>query len=203
MGVSRADADRSACECRQQTRIASSTTSSIERLAMLGQSELSPTALRCLERQLTVALGLAVSCQRLSDRAASDGDPFTVVVLERVASDLTDLAGSLLPLVGVEDGATTSPLPEGSFSGADIGLAELGHSLGQAGLAAEVDAMSPGLEATVVRLLSKLAGLFESSGELLLALPDPSFMATARSRDVAQAASADHRSGSARDEEAR
>ena len=202
MGVSRADADRSACECRHQTRTASSTTSSIERLAMLGQSELSPTALRCLERQLTVALGLAVSCQRLSDRAASDGDPFTVVVLERVASDLTDLAGSLLPLVGVEDGATTSPLPEGSFS-ADIGLAELGHSLGQAGLAAEVDAMSPGLEASVVRLLSKLAGLFESSGELLLALPDPSFMATARSRDVAQAARADHRSGSARDEEAR
>ena len=169
---------------------------------MLGQSELSPTALHCLERQLTVALDVAVSCQRLSDRAASDGDPFTVVVLERVASDLTDLAGAILPLVGVEDGEATPPLPEGSFSGADIGLAELGHSLSQAGLAAEIDVMSPGLDPGVVRLLSKLAALFESSGELLLALPDASFVTTARSRDVAPTARADHRSGSAHDEEA-
>src|SRR4029077_19905478 len=104
--------------------------------------------LRCLERQLVEALDLAVSCQRLSDRAPWDGDPFAVVILQRVASDLTDLAASLLPLVGIEDGPTTPPLPEDSFSGADFGLAELGQSLGQAGLAAEVDAMSPALEAS-------------------------------------------------------
>jgi hypothetical protein len=170
---------------------------------MLGQSELSVTALHCLERQLTEALDLAVSCQRLSDRAPWDGDPFTVVILQRVASDLTDLAASLLPLVGIEDGPMTPPLPEGSSSGADLGLAELGHSLGQAGLAAEADAMSPGLEASVVRLLSKLAALYQSSGELLLALPEASLRTTARWRDGAQKARADHGSRSVRDEEAR
>jgi hypothetical protein len=170
---------------------------------MLGPTDLSPTALRCLERQLAEALDLAVSCQRLSDRAQRDGDPFAVVILERVATDLTDLAASLLPLVGIEDGPTTPPLPEGSFSGADFGLAELGDSLGQAGLAAEADAMSPGLEASVVRLLSKLAALYQSSGELLLALPEASLRTTARWRDVAQKARADHGSRSVRDEEAR
>ena len=49
---------------------------------MLGPTDLSPTALRCLERQLAEALDLAVSCQRLSDRAQRDGDPFAVVILE-------------------------------------------------------------------------------------------------------------------------
>jgi hypothetical protein len=84
-----------------------------------------------------------------------------VVVLQRLASDLTDLAGSLLPLAGVEHDAPLPPLP-GS-------LAELGDRLGQMGLAAEVDAMAPGLEESVVGLLSKLAALYQSSRELLLA----------------------------------
>jgi hypothetical protein len=128
---------------------------------MLGQTELSPTALRCLDRQLAEAIDLAVSCRQLSDRARRDGDPLMVVVLQRLATDLTDLAGSLLPLAGVEHDAPLPPLPRS--------LAELGDRLGQMGLAAEVDAMAPGLEESVLRLLSKLAALYQSSRELLLA----------------------------------
>src|SRR5207237_3712420 len=96
------------------------------------------------------------------------GDSPTAVVLQRLASDLSDLAGSLVPLVRVQPGATSPPLPEGSSSGADTWLAELDNRLGQVGLVAEIDAMSPGLEASVVRLLSTLAALYQSSRELLL-----------------------------------
>lgn len=79
---------------------------------MLGQTELSPAALRCLDRQLAEALDLAVSCSQLSHGARCDGGPLTVVVLQRLASDLTDLAGALIPVVGVVYGGTTPPLPE-------------------------------------------------------------------------------------------
>ena len=136
---------------------------------MLGQTELSPTALRCLDRQLAEALDLAVSCDLLSDLARCDGDSLTAVVLQRLASDLTNLATYLAPLVGVEHRATTPPLPEGSSSGAGTWLAGLDNRLGQVALVAQVDAMSPGLEASVVRLLSTLAALYQSSRELLLA----------------------------------
>jgi len=136
---------------------------------MSRQPELSPAARRCLDRQLAEALDLAVACHELSVRTRGDGDPLTVVVLQRLASDLTDLAGSLLPLVGIDDGATTPRPPDSSLSGADTWLAELDNRLGLAGLEAEVDAMTPDLEAGVVRLLSKLAALYQGSRELLLA----------------------------------
>jgi hypothetical protein len=136
---------------------------------MIGQTALSSTALRCLDRQLAEALDLVVACHQLSDRARGDRDSRTVMVLQRLASDLTDLASSLVPVVGVEHGATTPPLSEGSSSGADSWLAELDNRLGLVALAAEVDAMSPGLETSVVRLLSKLAAVYQSSRGLLLA----------------------------------
>src|SRR4051812_38599298 len=142
---------------------------------MARQPALSPTAHRCLDRQLAEALDLASACRALSVRVRCDGDPLTVVVLQRLASDLTDLAGSLLPLVGIEPGATTTMAPKGSVSGADTWLAELDNRLALAGLAAEVDAISPALEAGVARLLYKLAALYQGSRELLLA-------ATARDR---------------------
>jgi hypothetical protein len=136
---------------------------------MLGQTELSPTALRCLDRQVAEALDLAVACYRLSDRARGDGDARTVLALERLASDMTDLAGYLVSLVGVEHAATTPPLPEGSSSGDETWLTELENRLGLVALAAEVDALSPGLEASAGELLHKLAVLFGNSRELLLA----------------------------------
>jgi hypothetical protein len=135
---------------------------------MLGQTELSPTALRCLDRELAEALDLAVACYRLSDQARGDGDARTVLALERLASDMTDLAGYLVSLVGVEHAATTPPLPEGS-SGGETWLSELENRLGLVALAAEVDALSPGLEASAGELLHKLAVLFGNSRELLLA----------------------------------
>src|SRR2546423_4960197 len=113
MGAGREDMDRLRCDRLQQTQPASSTRCRSERFAMPGHSELSPTALRCLDRQLAEALDLAVACRLLSDRARRDGEPLTAAVLQRLASDLTDEAGSLLPLLGVTDGATTPPLPEG------------------------------------------------------------------------------------------
>jgi hypothetical protein len=136
--------------------------------AMIGHAQFSPTALLCLDRQLAEALDLAVSCHQLSDQARSDGELLTVVVLERLASDLTDLAGFLIPLVGAGNGATTPPLAEGASSRAETWLAELDNRLGQAEMAAEVDALSPGLELSVVQLLSKLAAVYQSSRELLL-----------------------------------
>ena len=136
---------------------------------MSRQLELSPTAHRCLDRQLAEALDLAVGCRELSVRVRCDGDPLTVVVLQRLASDLTDLAGCLLPLVGIEPGATTPLFPDSFRPGADTWLAELDNRLGLAGLAAEVDAMTPALETGIARLLSKLAALYQGSRELLLA----------------------------------
>jgi len=136
---------------------------------MSRQLELSPTAHQCLDRQLAEALDLAVACRELSVRVRCDGDPLTVVVLQRLASDLTDIAASLLPLVGIEPVATIPLSREGFRPGADTWPAELDNRLGLAGLAAEVDAMTPALEAGVVRLLSKLAALYQGSRELLLA----------------------------------
>jgi hypothetical protein len=153
MGASREDVDRSRRDCR----------------AMLEQSELSPTALRCLDLQLAEALDLAVSCHQLSDRGHCDGHDLMVVVLQKLASDLIDLTAFLLPLVGLEHRARTPPLPDGPSSGTDGWIAKLENRLGQAGLLAEIDAMSPGLEEGVVRLLFKLAALYQSCRELLLA----------------------------------
>jgi hypothetical protein len=136
---------------------------------MLRQTQLSTTALRCLDRQVTEVLDLVAAFHRLSDRARCDGESRTVVVLQRVASDLTELAGVLIPLVGLDHAATTPPLPNGSWSAAETGLAELDDRLALVGLAAEVDAMSPGLETSVAQLLSKLAALYQSSRELLAA----------------------------------
>jgi hypothetical protein len=132
------------------------------------RSELSSTALRCLDRQLGEALDLAVSCRVLSDEARAGGDRLTAVTLDKLSSDLTDQAAILAPLACVELDRAIPPAPEGSSSGGDTGLAELDIRLGQAGLVAHSDAMSPDLEATVVALLSALAALYRSRRELLL-----------------------------------
>jgi hypothetical protein len=135
---------------------------------MPGQIELSPTALRCLDRQLGEALDLAVSCRLLSERARVDGDPLTAVALGHLSSDLTDQAAVLASLVSAGLPAATPLLPEGTSSGADPWLAEVDYRLGQAALVAETDAMTPGLEATVVGLLSTLAAHYRTRRELLL-----------------------------------
>jgi hypothetical protein len=135
---------------------------------MSGSSELSSTALRCLDGQLGEALGLAVSCRLLSDRARSGGDALTAVTLHQLSSDLTDQAAILAPLVCVEPPAASPSFPDGSSSDADSWLAALDARLGRAALVAQTDAMTPGLEATVVGLLSALAALYRTRRELLL-----------------------------------
>jgi hypothetical protein len=130
--------------------------------------ELSPTALRCLDGQLGQALDLAVSCQLLSDRARSVGDGLTAVVLHRLASDLTDQAAILAPLIHGELAAPTPPVQEDSSSDARTWLAELDTRLDRVALTAQTDAMSPDLEATVVGLLSAFAALYRTRRELLL-----------------------------------
>ncbi len=135
---------------------------------MPAPSELSLTALRCLDRQLGEALDLAVSCRLLSHRARSDGDGLTAVVLDQLSSDLTDQATILAPLVRSEPPGATSPLSEASSSDTDPWLAVLDERLGRAALVAQTDAMSPDLEATVVGLLSALAALYRTRRELLL-----------------------------------
>jgi hypothetical protein len=135
---------------------------------MNGQIELSRTALRCLDRQLGAALDLAVSSRLLSDRARGDGDPLTAMALEHLSSDLTDQASILASLVCGEPPAATAPSPEDSSSDTDTWLAEVDYRLGQAALVAETDATSPGLEATVVGLLSTLAAHYRTRRELLL-----------------------------------
>jgi hypothetical protein len=135
---------------------------------MQGPRELTPTALRCLDGQLGQALDLAVSCQLLSDRARSQGDGLTAVVLHRLASDLSDQAAILAPLVQLGHPAAPPPPPEGSSSDARTWLAELDARLDRAALTAQTDAMSPELEATVVGLLSAFAALYRTRRELLL-----------------------------------
>ena len=135
---------------------------------MSGQSELSSTALRCLDGQLGEALDLAVSCRLLSDRARSGGDALTAVTLHKLASDLTDQAAILAPLVRGEVPAGTAPESGGPSPDADTWLAALDARLGRAALIAQTDAMTPGLEATVVGLLSALAALYRTRRELLL-----------------------------------
>jgi len=136
---------------------------------MLGETELSPIALRCLDRQLAESLDLAFSCHEFSDRARCDGQPLTVVVLQRLASDLTDLAAFLIPLVGSQHVVPTTPRPATSSPPTGTWFDEIVHRLEQVALAAEVDAVVPGLGAGTGRLLSKLAALYESSREMLLA----------------------------------
>jgi hypothetical protein len=132
-------------------------------------SELSPTAFRCLDGQLGEALDLAVSCRLLSDQARSDGDGLTAVVLQQLSSDLTDQAAILAPLVRFDlPAASPRCSDDGSSSDTDSWLATLDARLGRAALIAQTDAMSPGLEATVVGLLSALAALYRSRRELLL-----------------------------------
>jgi len=135
---------------------------------MSGSSELSSTALRCLDGQLGEALDLAVSCRLLSDRARSGGDALTAVTLHQLSSDLTDQATILAPLVCVEPAAASPLSPDSSSSDADSWLAALDARLGRAALVAQTDAMTPGLEATVVGLLSALAALYRTRRELLL-----------------------------------
>ncbi len=135
---------------------------------MNGSSELSSTALRCLDGQLAEALGLAVSCRLLSDRARADGDALTAVTLHHLASDLADQAAILAPLAGVERPAATPTLSADPASDADTWQAALDARLTRAALIAQTDAMSPGLEATVVGLLSALAALYRTRRELLL-----------------------------------
>ncbi|HEY0397779.1 MAG TPA: hypothetical protein VGF00_05300 [Acidimicrobiia bacterium] len=137
---------------------------------MNGSSEeLSSTALRCLDGQLGEALDLAVSCRLLSDRARSGGDALTAVTLHQLASDLSDQAAILAPLVCVERPAgATPPSSEAPSSDADTWLAALDARLGRAALVAQTDAMSPDLEATVAGLLAALAALYRTRRELLL-----------------------------------
>jgi hypothetical protein len=136
---------------------------------MNGSSEeLSSTALRCLDGQLGEALDLAVSCRLLSDRARSGGDALTAVTLHQLASDLTDQAAILAPLVCVERPAPATPSSEVPSSDADTWLAALDARLGRAALVAQTDAMSPDLEATVAGLLAALAALYRTRRELLL-----------------------------------
>jgi hypothetical protein len=136
---------------------------------MNGSSEeLSSTALRCLDGQLGEALDLAVSCRLLSDRARSGGDALTAVTLHQLASDLTDQAAILAPLVRVERPARATLPSEAPSSDADTWLAALDARLGRAALVAQTDAMSPDLEATVAGLLAALAALYRTRRELLL-----------------------------------
>ena len=135
---------------------------------MPGRTELSPTALRCLDGQLGEALDLAVSCRVLSDRARSDGDGLTAVVLHQLSSDLTDQAAILAPLVQIELPTVSPPCSDGSSADTDSWLAVLDARLGRAALIAQTDAMSPGLEATMTGLLLALAALYRTRRELLL-----------------------------------
>jgi hypothetical protein len=132
------------------------------------RSELSSTALRCLDRQLGEALDLAVSCRVLSDGARSGGDRLTAVTLEKLSSDLTDQAAILAPLARVELDTAFPPAPDVPCSAADSALAELDVRLGHAALVAQSDALSPDLEATVAGLLSALAALYRTRRDLLL-----------------------------------
>src|SRR2546423_14999822 len=131
-------------------------------------SELSSAALRCLDAQLGQALDLGVSCHLLSDRARSDGDGLTAVALHQLSSDLTDQAAILAALVCVELPAASPPSSEDSSSDADPWIAVLDARLGRAALIAQTDAMAPGLEATVVGLLSTPAAFYRARRELLL-----------------------------------
>lgn len=135
---------------------------------MTGPNELSSTAVRCLDGQLGEALALAVSCRLLSDRARSNGDALTAITLHELSSDLADQAAVLAPLGCGEAPARIPPSSADSIEDADTLLAALDAHLGRAALIARTDAMSPGLETTIVGLLSVLAALYETRRKLLL-----------------------------------
>ena len=129
---------------------------------------LSPTAVCCLDRQLGEALDLAVTCRVLSDCARASGDPLTAVALERLATDLSDQAAVLAPLVRPEPPGDMPPVPEPRPSREETCLAELDGRLSRAALFAQSDAMSPGLEAVAAGLLWSLAALYQTRRDLLL-----------------------------------
>lgn len=131
------------------------------------EAQLSTTAVRYLERQLGEALDLAVTCRVLSDCSRASGDPLTAVALERLSTDLCDQAAVLAPLVRAESHGETPP-PESEASREETCLAQLDGLLSRAGMVAQTDAMSPGLEATVAGLLWSLATLYSTWQELLL-----------------------------------
>ena len=131
-------------------------------------ARLSPTAVRCLDRQLGEALDLAVTCRVLSDRSRASGDPLTAVALDRLSTDLCDQAAVLAPLVHPdphEDTPTASEPPPG---GTETCLAQLNARLSRVRLVAQTDAMTPGLDATVAGLLWSLAALYSTRREMLL-----------------------------------
>src|SRR5438270_3486626 len=103
---------------------------------MPAPSELSSTALRCLDGQLAEALDLAVSCRLLSDQARSGGDALTAVTLHQLSSDLSDQAAILAPLVRVELPPLGPAVADGSSSDTDSWLAALDARLGRAALVA-------------------------------------------------------------------
>jgi hypothetical protein len=132
------------------------------------EAELSPTALSCLDRQLSEALDLAVSCRALSDCSQAVGDLLTAVALERLSNELSDQAAMLAPLVRPGILATVPPFLDPPPADLDTCLAQLDHRLSQAALVGESDAMSPDLEATVGALLWSLAALYRTHRELVL-----------------------------------
>lgn len=78
-------------------------------------ARLSPTAARCLDRQLGEGLDLAVTCRVLSDCSRASGDPLTAVALERLSTDLCDQAAVLAPLVPTEPGDRPPAAESGRF----------------------------------------------------------------------------------------
>lgn len=84
-----------------------------------------------------------------------------------LGADLCDQAAVLAPLVRPDPNGDPPPGPEPQLGGTETCLAQLDGCL-RAGLVAQTDAMSPGLEATVSRLLWTLTALYSTRRELLL-----------------------------------
>jgi hypothetical protein len=140
-----------------------------EGLPVLGlPAGLSPTAVRCLDRQFGEALDLAVTCRVLSDCARASEDPLTAVALERLATDLSDQAAVLAPLVRPEPTRDTPPVAAPQPLTEETCLAQLDARLSGAALFAQTDAMSPGVEAVAAGLLWSLGALYHTRRELLL-----------------------------------
>lgn len=131
-------------------------------------ARLSPTAVRCLDRQLGEALDLAVTCRMLCDRSRTSGDALTAVALDRLSADLCDQAAVLAPLVRPGPHEDTPLASESPPGGTETCLAHLDGRLSRAGLVAQTDAMTPGLEVTVAGLLWSLAAIYSTRRELLL-----------------------------------
>jgi len=128
---------------------------------------LSPTAVRCIDRQLGETLDLAVTCRVLSDCSRVSGDPLTAVALARLSTDLCDQAAVLASLVHADPQGHTPPAPEPPSGGTQTCLAELDRRLSRAELVAQTDA-TPDLEAIAAALLWSLAAGYATFRELLL-----------------------------------